>query len=86
MDIPKLGAIKIKYEPYGVTLSDMLPYLKKVSDKKRLVLWGNFNEQDLIFIKQNLSAKNLCLQMSVDFVQRARSAMELVNSIWNGGN
>ena len=83
MDIPKLGAIKINYELNGVTLSDMLPYLKKISDKKRLVLWGNFNEQDLTFIKQNLPAKQLCLQMNVDSAQDSRLAFELVSSIWN---
>jgi hypothetical protein len=80
------GAIKINYETDGVTLTNMLPDLKKVTDKKRLVLWGDFNEQDLIFIKQNLPAKNLCLQMNVDSALKPKSETELVNSIWNEGN
>jgi hypothetical protein len=86
VDIPKLGSIKINYELNGVTLPDMLPYLKKVTQKKRLVLWGDFIEQDLIFLRQNLPSKNLCLQMNVDSAQGSRLAFELVSSIWSDNN
>jgi len=86
MGIPELDVIEVNYEPYGVTLPYMLPYLKKVVQEKRLVLWGDFEEHDLMFVKQNLPSKNLCLQMNVDSAQSARLAFELVRSIWNENN
>jgi hypothetical protein len=86
LDIADLGVIEVNYEPYGVTLKDMLPYLIKAVRRKRVVLWGDFNEQDLIFLKENLPAQNLCLQMNVGSAEKARSAMALVNSIWGMGN
>lgn len=86
MGIPELGVIEINYEPYGVTLSDILSYLKKVTNKKRLVLWVDFTKQDLTFLRQNLSSKNLCLQMNVDSAQSTRLAFHLVSAVWNDNN
>jgi hypothetical protein len=80
--IPDLDVIEINYESYGVTLEKMMPYLVKVTENKRLVLWGDFNVDDLAFLKNHLSPKNLCLQMNMADAETAKKMMDTVNEIW----
>ena len=49
----------------------MLPNLTKIIQKKGLVLWGDFSDQDLLFLKDNLASQNLCLQMNVESAEKA---------------
>ena len=81
--IPDLDVIEINYEPTGPTLKDLLPCIQKIVAEKCLVLWGDFSEEDLSLLKQNVSTGNLCLQINVDFAQSAQSKLALVKKIWN---
>jgi len=82
IEIPELDVIEINYEPYGVTLEKMLPFLIKVKKSKRLVLWGDFTTEDLVFLNRNLSPDNLCLQMNVVDVKAAKEMMDRVSETW----
>jgi hypothetical protein len=81
--IPELNVIEINYETHGPSIHDMLPYFRKVIHKKRLVVWGDFSDNDLILIKENLPAENLCLQIITPSAESARKKMSLVKKIWN---
>jgi len=80
--IPELDVIEINYEPYGVTLEKMLPFLIKVQKSKRLVLWGEFTLDDLAFLNRNLPTENLCLQMNVVHAEAGKQMMKQVCELW----
>lgn len=82
IDIPELDVIEINYEPFGPSLNEMLQEFKKILAKKRLVLWGEFSDQDLIFLEHNLPARNLCLQLNVPTVEKAHQKLLSINKIW----
>jgi hypothetical protein len=83
LSIPDLDVIEINYESFGPSLNEMLQYFIKVTRKKRLVLWGDFSESDLVFLKENLPVKNLCLQIIAPSAEAARTRMMSVSEIWN---
>ena len=67
-DIPELGALQISMEPppYGPTLSDWIPILKRIIKKKPLILqaWYLTREQ-INTILDELPAQGLCLETYV---------------------
>jgi len=85
-NIPALDVIEINYEPTGTSLSNMLPYLKEVIEHKKLVLWGDFTDKDLKFLRSELPARNLCLQIIAESTEIAQSKKEKIENIWRNGN
>lgn len=81
-NIPTLDVIEINYEPTGPSLSKMLPYLEQVVDHKKLVLWGDFNDKDLKFLRLELPARNLCLQIIAESPEIAQFKKEKIEHIW----
>ena len=84
--LPGLDVIEINYEPTGPSLKEMLPYLEQVTDHKKLVLWGDFSNQDLKFLRAALPAKNLCLQIIAENPGIAQSKKEKILNVWQNDN
>ena len=83
INIPGLDVIEINYESYGPHLEEMLGTFVKIVSKKRLVVWGEFSDGDLRFLRDNLPSKNLCLQVNVPTAEFARKKSILMNELWN---
>jgi len=83
IEIPELDVIEINYEAAGPSLSGLLNIFKKVTAKKRLVIWGDFDHNDIIFLKKNLSERNLCLQVNVPSSKTAFEKLEMIVDVWN---
>ena len=83
IEIPDLDVIEVNYENPGPSLPDMLPSLIKITNRKRLVLWGEFSEDDFLFLRENLGSRNLCLQINVPTREAALLKMACVEKVWN---
>lgn len=63
LQIEALNAIQITKDVGGPSVEEMLPALQKVQAKKNLVLWGDFTEYEVLFLKSHLSPEGLYIQI-----------------------
>lgn len=59
--MPYLDAIEINKDVGGPSVTEMLPVFKKVQQAKKLVLWGDFSEEELLEINGALKPEGLCI-------------------------
>jgi len=63
LQVSQIRAFQVTKDEGGSRLSDMRPALLKIQQaEKPLILKGRFNEDDLEFMKRNLSPCGLCIQ------------------------
>lgn len=85
VNIPELDVIEINFEPSGPSLKELLPSFIKTLKNKCLVIWGDFSEQDLLFLKDNLPTRRLSLQINSNSAEEARLKILQVKKIWKEG-
>jgi hypothetical protein len=59
LEIDELSAIQITKDVGGPTVEEMMPVLKKVQNKKNLVLWGDFDSREIDMLMKNLRPEGL---------------------------
>jgi hypothetical protein len=59
LTIDALKAIQINKDIGGLSVSEMLPTLKNVQSKKNLVLWGDFSDDEIKILTNELDAEGL---------------------------
>ena len=56
-----LKAIEVNKDVGGPSVEEMLPHLRKILDRKCLILWGDLNAADIRCLQENFSARGLFL-------------------------
>jgi hypothetical protein len=59
IEIDGLGVIEINKDFGGPSVEAMLPVLQKVQQKKNLVVWGDFTEEELELVKRSVDPQGL---------------------------
>jgi hypothetical protein len=80
--IPTLKVIEVNYEPTGPKLDQLMPVFKKIIEKKKLAIWGDFSNEDLILLLRELPPKNLCLQVMAGTPEEANAKIRKIHEIW----
>jgi hypothetical protein len=78
MKIDKIKALEITKDEGGASIEEMLPQLKKILAKKRLILWGPLDRQDLDIILENLSYDGLYIHILTESIDQAGQLMDVV--------
>ena len=60
---------------------EMLPVFKKVLAKKRLVVWGEFDDDEIALLLDQLPAKGLMLHLVAPDVGAAQAQMETISTL-----
>lgn len=61
LDIPELGCIQVNKDVGGPPVKDMLPFLLKIQKKKNLVVSGDFTDEELDLIKEEIPPQGVYL-------------------------
>jgi len=80
-DLLKIDAIKvfeITKDVGGLSIKEMLPQLKKILVNKRLILWGDLDQEDLEIILENLTYDGLYLHILNESVSNTRSLLNYI--------
>lgn len=59
LEIEELNAIQINKDVGGPSLEEMLPIFQKVQQRKHLVVWGDFNKEEIDLLSQHLKPEGL---------------------------
>ena len=63
LEINELNAIQINKDVGGPSVEEMLPIFQKVQQRKNLVLWGDFTEQEVQLLSQNLPPEGVYIMI-----------------------
>jgi len=78
IDMNSLKVIQINKDVGGPTVEEMLPVFKKVLAKKRLVVWGEFDDDEIAMLLDQLPAQGLMLHLVAPDVGAAQAQMEAI--------
>ena len=66
LDTEKLRAIQVSLDyPAGPSISEILPILKRINERKSLIITGGLTAKELEMLQSALSPRGLCLSVSV---------------------
>ena len=83
VQMPKLGVIEVNYEkPYGMALAKMMPFLQEAIASKCLIVWGDFDENDLKMLADNLPTRGLALDLIGSTPEKLRAVVSTVEQVW----
>jgi len=80
-----LDVIEVNLDDVGLRIPAMIPSFQKVVERKRLMVWGAFTEEDLIAMHDALPARGLALQLIGETPERVRDMISQVERIWGNG-
>lgn len=80
LQIEALKTIEINKDIGGPSIKDMLPEFKKVLQQKRLVIWGDLDEDELDLILHELPYEGLYLHIVAPTVDDAKHLMQYVST------
>lgn len=63
LEIEALNAIQINKDVGGPLVEEMFPVFQKVQKKKNLVLWGDFTEEEIRLLSQNLPPEGVYIMV-----------------------
>jgi hypothetical protein len=75
-----LKAIEVNKDVGGLSVEEMIPFLRKIQAKKSLILWGDFNEQDIVCIKKQLTCRGLFLHIIAPSMETAKHLRDQVRT------
>ncbi len=75
IDLDALKVIQINKDLGGPSVEEMLPVFKKVLAKKQLVVWGEFDDDEIALLLDQLPAKGLMLHLVAPDVVVAKVQM-----------
>ena len=73
-----LRAIQVNKDVGGPSVEEMLPYLKRISERKNLILWGDYSPAELDLLRKNLPARGLffnCMMPTMDGAKEALACL-----------
>jgi len=80
----KLGVIEVNFEETpGMSLKQMIPFLRQALEHKCLIIWGEFDAADLQEIADNLPTRGLALDMIGKTPEQIQSLARDVDRIWH---
>lgn len=59
LKIDELNAIQINKDVGGPSVEEMIPIFKKVQEKKNLIIWGDFDKNEMDMLTKNLKPEGL---------------------------
>lgn len=80
--IEELKAVEINKDVGGPTVREMLPELRRVLEKKCLIIWGALDEEDIAAIREGLPCRGVFLNIVVEDVKRAQEINRFVRKIY----
>ena len=63
LKIERLKVIEVNRDVGGLTIQEMMPTLRKILSQKNLVVWGDYSEDDLDYIRSELRVEGLFLNV-----------------------
>jgi hypothetical protein len=78
LTIDNLKVIQLNKDEGGIAVSELMPYYRKIMEKKRLLIWGDLSYEDINLILNNLSYRGLYLQIIVKDVAEAKRKFEYI--------
>lgn len=76
--VEELGAVQTSRDEGGKSVVEMLPYLLKILERKKLILSGNFTFEELDVIFEKLPAAGLFLDIVTDTLEEASAVAEYI--------
>ena len=70
--------IEINKDVDGPSIEDMLPVFKKVLAKKRLLIWGEFTEEEIALMVKELPSRGLMLHLVAPDVESVQSQADMI--------
>ncbi len=77
---PWLRAIEVNKDVGGPSVKEMLPELRKIRDRKNLILWGDLDSGDLALLKENLPKEGLLFHIIAGSTEEARELLRILES------
>jgi hypothetical protein len=76
----ELKAIQVNKDVGGPSVEEMLPYLKRIIERKNLILWGDYSAAELDSLRKNLPARGVFFNFMMPNLDRAREILTLLRS------
>lgn len=77
LDIENLKAVELNKDEEGPGVEDLLPVMRKILDAgKRLIIWGNLNQEEIQLIGDNFAGRPVFLSIVAQDVDTARKLMD----------
>ncbi len=73
-----LRAIEVNKDSGGPDVGQMLPFLKRIAEKKNLILWGDYSIADLELIKKNVPARGLFFNIVSPSMDQAKEILAFI--------
>lgn len=70
LKLDELDVIEVNKDIGGPSIEEMLPVLKKIINKKRLLIWGDLTIKDLAILRENLWVDGLFLNIVSEDISR----------------
>jgi hypothetical protein len=80
LEMAPLKAIQINKDVGGPSISEMMPALCEVLNRKCLVVWGQLDPDEIAEILTELSPRGLALHLVAETIEEAGFLMEIVKS------
>ena len=78
--IKNLKAVEINKDNGGLSIKAMASVFEKVlKQDKRLIIWGNLNEDEILFIKRKFSGAPVFLNIVAEDVQTAKKILQVID-------
>jgi hypothetical protein len=75
-----LKAIEVNKDVGGPSIKEMLPSLRKIKEKKCLILWGDLDADDIRCLQENLTASGLFLFLIAPDMKTARELLTQIRA------
>jgi hypothetical protein len=82
--ISDLDVIEVNYDVGGPPLADLIPSLKTAIQNKRLVIWGDFLQDELRLLYHSLPVQGLALQVIAPSPEAFQQKSAEIQQIWRG--
>jgi hypothetical protein len=79
LEMDELKVIEVNKDVGGPSVAEMVALLKKIVDKKNLILWGDFDERDLKCITDQLPATGVYLHIIAEDISRANQLLRAIS-------
>jgi len=82
LQIPELKAVQINKDVGGLSIREMLPQFQKVwTTGKKLIIWGDLNQQDLEVITSELPSSGIYLNIVTPTLEMAMNLREYMEKL-----
>lgn len=82
ISIEDLNVIEINYDVGGPSIKEMVPMLRRILEKKHLILRGKMQEDDIEVIKKELPCRGIFLHIVVPEINRGRQINSFIDSLY----